>query len=124
MSAIDPKTKEILNATKRVGSLILAVAAFVINETPATISNTANIAANCFQSRMIEYEDYLDRNFDGTRNSTHPLAQVYITSKANNEVYTLKEMLKEPDRIEFLKAMKSEVSSLFDEQIWKLVPRK
>ena len=54
---------------------------------------------------MIEYEDYLDRNFDGTRNSTHPLAQVYITSKANNEVYTLKEMLKEPDRLEFLKAM-------------------
>ena len=32
-------------------------------------------------------------------------------------------MLQEPDRLEFLKAMKSEVTSLFEEKIWKLVPR-
>ena len=123
MSAIDPLTKEIPQKPKALGMLILAAAAFITQDCKETMSQAANTMSHCFQSRMIEYEDYLDRNFDGTRNSTNPLAQVYITSKANNEVYTLKEMLQEPDRLEFLKAMKSEVTSLFEEKIWKLVPR-
>ena len=94
----------------------------MINSTVSTFTNTSNSIAHCYQSRIIEYEDYLDCNFDGARNSTNPIAQSYITSKSNNEVYTLKEMLKEPDRIAFLKVMKSEVTPLFAEKIWKLVP--
>ena len=119
MSAIDPNSREIPIANRPLGFLILAASAFISRG----IGDTANNISHCYQSRVIEYEDYLDNNFDGTRNSTNPLAQIYMTSKANNEVYTLKEMLKQPDRMEFLKAMKEEVQSLFDEQIWKLVPR-
>ena len=72
---------------------------------------------------MIEYEDYLDRNFDGTNNSMHHLTHVHITSKANNEVCTLKYMLIEQDRMEFLKDMRSEVASLSPGGILKPVPR-
>ena len=96
----------------------LAFAAFV---NPVILATETT--SHCYQARVIEYEDYLERNFDGTNNSTSPLAQIYMTSKANNETYTLNEMLKEPDKLEFAKAMEKEVSSLFDEQIWKMVPR-
>ena len=50
-------------------------------------------------------------NFDGTKSSTHLLAQVYLTPKSNNKVYTLKEIIKAPDKMELVKAMQSEVSS-------------
>ena len=122
MSAIDPKTTEIKHDNSAIGLLILATSAF-IHHGREQLEEFSKAAAHCYQSRVLEYEDYLDRNFDGTRNSTNPLAQIYLTSKANNEVYTLKEMLREPDRVEFLKAMKEEVGSLFEEKIWKLVPR-
>ena len=66
---------------------------------------------------MVEYGDYLERSFDGTNHKINPLAQIYMTSKANNECYNLKEMLKEPDRDLFTKAMEKEVASLFKEEI-------
>jgi len=100
---------------------MLAVTAFV-TQSYLAIDSTTHTISNCYQSRIIEYEDYLDLDFDGTRNSAHPLAQIYIITKANNETYTRKEMLKESDKMEFLKAMKIEVASLFKERIWKLVP--
>ena len=33
-----------------------------------------------------------------------------------------KEILQQPDKLDFAKAMDKEVSSLFDKQIWKMVP--
>ena len=45
-----------------------------------------------------------------------------MTSNAINETYTLNKIIKKPDKLEFAKAMKKEVSSLFDEQILKMVP--
>ena len=47
------------------------------------------------------------------------LSQVYCTSQANNEVYNLREMLAQPDKQDFVKAMEDEV-----EKIWTTVPRK
>ena len=123
LSEIDLKSKEIPHdpprASRPLGFLILAASAFVAGG----IHSPQETLAHCYQTRMIEYEDFLESNYDGTRNTTNPLAQVYLTSKANNEVYTLKEMLAQPDRSEFLKAMKDEVQSFFDEKIWTLVPR-
>ena len=123
LSEIDLKSKEIPHdpprASRPLGFLILAASAFVAG----SIHSPQETLAHCYQTRMIEYEDFLESNYDGTRNTTNPLAQVYLTSKANNEVYTLKEMLAQPDRSEFLKAMKDEVQSFFDEKIWTLVPR-
>ena len=63
-------------------------------------------------------------NFDGTPNAMSPLAQIYTTSKSNNEVYNIKEMLQQPDKDKFIEAMNQEVSSMFKEGIWTLVPKK
>ena len=42
---------------------------------------------------------------------------------ANNEVYNLSEMMKQADKMEFIKAMHEEVDSMFKEKIWKAVPK-
>ena len=39
-------------------------------------------------------------------------------------VFTLKEVLAEPGREEYIKTMEEEVESIFKENIWKRVPRK
>ena len=54
---------------------------------------------------MVEYGDFLERNFDGNHNAIPPLAQIYIISKANNESYTLKKMLQHTDIDKFLNVM-------------------
>ena len=67
--------------------------------------HATNQISHCYQSRVIEYADFLDKSFDSTINKTSPLAQIYMISQANNECYTLKEMLKQPDRNMFMEAM-------------------
>ena len=68
-----------------------------------------DIGAKCYQARVVKYNDFLETNFDGTSNNTSPFAQIYMTSQANNETYTLKEMLQQPDRDDFMEAMRKEV---------------
>ena len=97
------------------GLMILALSTFV--------ESCPQKLGSCYQSRMIEYSEFLDTNFDGSQNSKSPLAQIYNSTKINNEVFTLKEMLREPDRNEFIKAMHAEVEAIFKEKIWKRIPR-
>ena len=82
-----------------------------------------DIDAQCYQARAVEYNDFLETNFNGTSNNASPFAQIYMTSQANNETYLLKEMLQQPDRDDFMEAMRKEVDSLFKEEIWAMVPR-
>ena len=95
------------------------MSAFVTNSPSVTA-----FSAKCFQSRVIEYNDFLERNFDGSSNQTSPLAQISLSSQANNETYTLKEMVREPDKDKFIEAMEAEVASMFQEKIWKAVPKR
>ena len=48
-----------------------------------------NDISHCYQARALEYEDYLDRKFDGTNNKTSTLDQIYVSSQSNNECYSL-----------------------------------
>ena len=84
----------------------------------------AAVNHHCFQAQAVQYNDYLEQCFDGTANSLSPLVHIYQTSVANNKVFNLSEMLKLPDKMEFVKAMHVEVDSMFKEKIWKAVPRK
>ena len=43
-----------------------------------------------------------------------------MTTETNNEVYNLKDILKQPDRDHFMENINKEVDSLFKEEIWKL----
>ena len=48
---------------------------------------------------------------------------IYQSFLANNETYTLKEILKEPEREKFVETMRGEVESMFSEGIWETVPK-
>jgi len=91
MSQHDPKSKGLRH--KKAYGLIILVASAFISPVASILDAFSTSIATCFQTKAIEYEDYLSRNFDGTPNSTHPLAQIYLTSKSNNKTYTIKEML-------------------------------
>ena len=72
-------------------------------------STAVTAAAHYYQARVVAYEDFLDRNFDGTPNNINPLAHIYASTLSNDEIYTLKEMLAEPDKDQFMDAMFEEV---------------
>jgi hypothetical protein len=86
-------------------------------------STAVETVTHCFQARVVAYNDYLNHNFDGTPNHLNPLAHIYASTLSNNETYTLKEMLAEPDKDDFLDAMFDEVESMFREDIWEAVPK-
>ena len=98
--------------------MILALIAFTSSTTMII-----NSSVHCCQTKIIEYKDFLETNFDGSSNQLSPLAQIYLTSQSNNETYNLKEMLQQPDKDECVETMKKEVGSLFKEVIWKKVPK-
>ena len=62
-----------------------------------------------FNTLLYIYDDFLDLNFDGTQNSLSPLAQIYLSGEVDNEVYKLKEMMKQPDRNHLETTMHKEV---------------
>ena len=59
--------------------------------------------------------------FDGTLNSLHHMA--LLAGKENNETYTFKEMLKQPDSKSFVEAMLKEVNDHEERHHWEVVPR-
>ena len=114
-----PRIRALPKRKQAYGLLVLAMSAFVSYTPPVTA-----YTANCFQSRLIEYNDYLEQNFDGSANQTSPLAQIYLSSQSNNKTYALNEMVRQPDKDKFIDAMEVEVASMFREDIWKAVPKR
>ena len=80
--------------------------------------------AEAYTGFLEGYDDYLDLNFDGTQNSMSILGQIYLSGKINNEIYTLKEILQQPNRTHFEQAMREEVQAMFDNNIWGKVSGK
>ena len=101
------------------GLIAMAMSAIAQTCTPVV-----DLTAKCFQTRVIHYNDYLDRHLDGTPNSIGPFAEAYLSSRNDNEVYTLKQMLQQPDREHFIEAMRDEIKSMFSMKIWKRVPKR
>ena len=98
--------------------IALAMSAIV-----APISPVVDIATSRIHSTITDYHDYLNRNLDGSPNQIGPLAQAYLSSTNDNEVYTLKQMLQQPDRDRFVEAMQKEVTSMFESGIFRRVPK-
>ena len=63
--------------------VVMALSAFA-QASQLYVETTTNQMSHCYHARAVEYGDYLERNFNRTNNSTSPLAQIYITSQANN----------------------------------------
>ena len=119
----DPKNKSLAFLRPK-ALMIMALTAFASSTSSIANSSIASASVHCYQTRVMQYNDFLETNFDGSINQLNPLAQIYQTSLSSNEVYNLKEMMQEPDRERFEVAMHKEVSSMFEESIWKQVPRK
>ena len=60
-------------------------------------------------------------NFDGSENLSHPFA--FASTLSDNELYTLKEMLRQPDVSSFVAAMREEVTAHESNDHWEMVPR-
>ena len=82
---------------------------------------SASTVSQCYQSCLVQYEDFSEQNIDETTISTSPLAQMYLILSANNEVYNLLEMLTQHGTSEFIKAVHEEVSSMPMANIWETV---
>ena len=41
------------------------------------LQNVSPIISSCYRSTTVAYNDFLDWNFDGTPNSTNPIAQIF-----------------------------------------------
>ena len=59
--------------------------------------------------------------FDDTLNSLHPMA--LVAQKEDNESYTFKQMLKQPDAAEFVKATMKETDDHESRGHWEVIPR-
>ena len=108
------KCKETVRLRESYGLLIMATD---IKE--ACMSETIS----AYHAFLEGHDEYLDSNFDGTNNSMSIIGQIYLSGKINNEIYTLKEMMQQPDRIQFEKAMHEEVKEMFDNDIWTKVSK-
>ena len=78
------------NKSKFYGFLIMAT---------ALQSSISSATANIYHKCVDGYDNYLDLNFDGTNDSTSILRQIYFSGKMNNEIHTLKKMMKQPLQI-------------------------
>ena len=75
--------------------------------------NLAFAAVNTFHAA--------NRCFDGTINSLHHFA--LLAGKENNESYTFKQMLRQPDAADFVQAMIKEVNDHETRGHWEVIPR-
>eukprot|EP00957_Ditylum_brightwellii_P106617 8134314-Ditylum_brightwellii.AAC.1 len=76
----------------------------------------------CYQSYKENYYEYIDSNFDSSLNRV-PIIGQHFSAELNNECYTSKDMMKQPNREDFEVAMHKEVKHMFDYQVRERVPR-
>jgi len=75
-----------------------------------------------FTTKAMNHLERINKIFDGTINETHPLA--LATSLSDNETYTFREMLQQPDREQFMEAMIKEIRTHEENDHWEVVTRK
>ena len=78
-------------------------------------------AGQFFFTLSVAYMNYLNMHFDGTFNIFSTLA--YAALNDLNDVYTYREMLKQPDVSKFVEAMIKEVMDHEERRHWICVPR-
>ena len=71
-------------------------------------------------SRMMAHMSLVNQHFDGAFNYFHPFA---LVSTTDNDTFTLKDMLKQDDRADFIKAMVLELDDHESRNHWTLMPR-
>ena len=89
----------------------------------ATIANACQeMSPRTMVQRACLHVEKINTHFDGTINSFH-YAFSSMASAGDNDVYTLKEMLKQEDKNDFIQAMVKEVDDHTTREHWDVVPR-
>ena len=70
---------------------------------------------------MVYQTQLVATHFDGTLNYLNPMA--YASTLSDNETYTFKEMLQQPDKNDFIMAMIKEIQDHENREHWSLFPR-
>ena len=81
------------------------------------LSSIDNTIHESYNELVDNYGDFLDSNFDGIQKSLSPLAQIYLSGKVDNDVYTYTDLMKHTDRNQFEIAMHKEIKPMFDNDI-------
>ena len=76
---------------------------------------------SCFTSRIMNQIERVNLSFDGSSNYSHPFA--FASTLSDNESYTMKEMLLQPDVKDFVVAMTDEIKAHEDNEHWEVVHR-
>ncbi len=84
---------------------------------PTYVLSTGQLAVNSFIHRC----NVVNSNFGGTLNAIPHM--IFASGKENNECYTFKEMLSQPDKRDFLEAMLKESSEHEARNHWTVVRR-
>jgi len=71
--------------------------------------------------KAIAHMSVVSQHFDGTINYLHPMA--LATKNSSNDTFTVKEMLKQGDHLEFIQAMIEEVDAHESRNHWSLMRR-
>ena len=96
---------------------MLGVVLFTSLMQPTVAFSQAQAAVNL----AVHQCNVINTNFDGSLNVLHHM--VMAASKANNESYTFREMLKQDDASEFIKAMEKESYDHASRGHWEIVKR-
>lgn len=71
--------------------------------------------------KVVLHTQAINTQFDGTINALHHAA--LTTAEVHNDIFTLREILKQDDRMEFIEAMQKEVQDHVDRKHWTMISR-
>ena len=115
LSSQKQKNYSLFSAASRFCTAGLVLATLLCSPVTVFSHGQACINTAVHQCNMV------NANFDGTFNEIHHM--VLAAGKSNNECYTFREMLKEDDAAEFVKAMEIEVNAHEKRDHWEVVKR-
>ena len=97
-----------------------AFAAAATSQLTPTLSGVHTSSENMSFSVVHSYH-LANQLFDDTLNLLHPTA--LATEEEDNESYTFKQMLKQPDAADFIQAMMKETADHESRDHWTVIPR-
>ena len=124
-SAIAGKYKGKINGTLKqaLGLMVLCFSSLLYSPVEGYVAYKTSIEhkLESFQAKQQYYQEAVSLNIDGSINCLHPLS--LATQTAGNEVFHFHQAMKQPDQMEFIKAMETEIKAHTDNNHWELVHR-
>ena len=106
---------------RRMFSLFTCFTAMALEVCAGVSGDSLSISEGSSLQRLVLHTERVNSHFDGTVNRIHHA--VLMTEADSNDVYTMREVMKQDDFPCFIEAMVKEVSDHESRDHWSLVPR-